>query len=94
MNTIKIKQGKPDPDYNTIFTFSAALLTKYMHMRQYFDAELKAGIESFDGKEHTWKMNLSQSKIELVITILKKTFQEMETAHGFTEEIIPGQPKR
>ena len=94
MNNIKIKTGKPDPDYNAIFTFGAAMLPNYMHIRQYFEAELKAGIESFDGTNHVWKMNLRKDKIDLIITVLKQVFKEAEYPHAFIEEIIPGQPKR
>lgn len=92
MNHINIRTGKPDPNYNTVFTFSAAMLTEYMPLRKHFEEELKAGVESFDGTEYCWKMNLSNTKIDIVIGALKKVFQEMETPNGFTEEIIPGQP--
>lgn len=92
MNTIKITQVKPDAEYNSIFTFSEALKNNYEPLRKYVAVELAAGKEEFDGTNHTWKMNLSNSKIDMLVAMLKNFFTDFDEAHGMTDEIIPGEP--
>jgi hypothetical protein len=91
MNTINIVQrySKPHPKYNTVLTFNEAVKESYGVIRQWLGEELSKGEEVFDGKVYTWRMNLSNDKIEIIVKALKMLTKKLQEPHGYSDNVIP-----